>query len=354
MKIKDNKIGQGYPVYIIAELSANHCQDYQKALEMIHKAHQCGVNAIKLQTYLPETITLESDKEEFKLKGGLWDGYTLFELYKKGYTPWEWHQPLMEEANKLGLDLFSSPFDITAVDYLEKINFPAYKIASCEITDHILIRKIAETKKPVIISSGMASKEELKEAINLLIKYGTPKDQICLLKCTSAYPAKLEDANLNTLKDMKESFGVEVGLSDHTLGYTVPLASVALGGVIIEKHFTLDRNGGGLDDPFSLEPEEFKKMVEEVRKIEKVFGNVQYGTESEKDVKKLRRSLYITENLKKGDKLTENNLKSIRPGLGIHTKHYWDLLGKKVNCDIERATPMRFEFLDVGGNLDSQ
>lgn len=348
MKIRQNNIGPGNPTYIIAELSGNHNQNYDTAVKLVYAAHEAGANAVKLQTYLADTITIDSDKEYFKISGGtLWDGQTLHELYSKAYTPWEWHEPLMKLANELGMDLFSSPFDLTSIEYLEKLEWSAYKIASCEITDHILIKRIAETRKPVIISSGMASQIELTEAITLLKKYGTPEDQICLLKCTSAYPTKLEDANLKTLSDMMSHFNILGGLSDHTLGSQVSVVATALGASIIEKHFTLDRESGSPDDAFSLTPLEFKEMVQKVRETELILGSIQYGTDSEHQTKKHRRSLFIVQNIKKGDILTSENLKSIRPGDGLHTKFWWDLLGKKVNKDLDKGTPMDWEYVDL-------
>jgi len=345
-EINKRKIGEGNKTYIIAELSANHNQNYNTAIDLINAAYYAGADAIKLQTYTADTITIDCDKEDFQILGGtLWDGQSLYELYKKAYTPWEWHKDLKKYANKLGMDLFSSPFDVTAVDYLENLDMPAYKIASCEITDHILIKKIAQTGKPVIISSGNASIQDLQEAVDVLRKNGCT--QICMLKCTAAYPAKKEDANLLTIKDMMERFNVIGGLSDHTLGIEVPTISVAMGASVIEKHFTLSRDSGSPDDAFSLTPDEFKKMVESVRMTEKIMGKITYGgVKSEKETKKHRRSLYIVKDMKKGEKFTENNLKSIRPGNGIHTKHYWDIIGKECNQDIEFGTPMKFEFLD--------
>jgi len=345
-QINDNKIGEGCQTYIIAELSANHNQNYDIALKLIHEAKNAGANAVKLQTYRADTITIDCDKEDFKIKGGtLWDGQTLFDLYTKAYTPWEWHGQLKIEAEKLGMDLFSSPFDVTAVDYLENLNMPAYKIASCEITDHILIKKIAETKKPVIISSGNASINDLQEAVDLLRKHGT-KD-ICMLKCTAAYPAKKEDANLLTIRDMIKKFNVIGGLSDHTLGSEVPMISVAMGASVIEKHFTLSRDSGSPDDAFSLTPSEFKEMVDSVRLTEKIIGKIKYnGVKSEKNTKQLRRSLFIVKDMKKGDIFTEDNLKSIRPSNGLHTKHYWDVLGKESNQDIEFGTPMSYSLVN--------
>jgi len=345
--INNRKIGNENPTYIIAELSANHNQIYDNAIKLIDAAYKAGADAIKLQTYTPDTITIDCDKDEFKIKGGtLWDGETLYNLYKKAYTPWEWTKGLKEHANKLGMDLFSSPFDTTAVDYLEKCNVPAYKIASCEITDHILIKKIAKTGKPVIISSGNASVQDLKEAVDVLRQNGCK--QICMLKCTAAYPAKKEDANLLTIKDMMDKFNVVGGLSDHTLGIEVPTISVAMGASVIEKHFTLSRESGSPDDAFSLIPSEFKKMVDSVRLTEKIMGKITYGgVIAEKNTKKMRRSLYVVKNMKKRSKFTEDNLKSIRPGNGLHTKHYWDILGKECNQDIEFGTAMNFDLIKI-------
>lgn len=344
MRIGNTDIGN--KTYIIAELSANHNQKLENALELVREAYKCGADAVKLQTYTPDTITLNSNKSYFQIKGGsLWDGETLYSLYKKAYTPWEWHKELKDEANKLGMDLFSSPFDVTAVDFLESLNVPAYKIASCEITDHILIKKIAQTKKPVIISSGMASKEELCEAVDLLRQNGC--NEICMLKCTSAYPALPEDANLITMKDMENSFGVITGLSDHTLGIEVPIASVVLGAKIIEKHFTLSRNSGSPDDPFSLTPSEFKQMVDSIRIVEKTIGKVLYsGTENEALTKKHRRSLFVCCDIKKGELFTKDNIRSVRPCDGLHTKYYDDVLGKKAVCDIEYGEPLSFEMVE--------
>lgn len=344
IKIGNNIINNESQTYIIAELSANHNQNLENAKQLIKEAHKCGANAIKLQTYTPDTITLNCKKNYFKIKGTLWDDQYLYDLYNKAYTPWEWHKELKEEANNLGMDLFSSPFDTTAVDFLESLDFPAYKIASCEITDHILIKKIAQTRKPVIISSGMASKEELKEAIDLLRENGC--NQICMLKCTSAYPAKPEDANLITMKDMAESFDVIPGLSDHTLGIEVPVTSVALGAKIIEKHFTLSRDSGSPDDAFSLNPNEFKLMVDSIRIAEKSIGKITYGgVKSEDECKKFRRSLFVCKNTKKGEIFTSENIRSVRPGNGLHTKFYENVLGKKANFDIEYGEPLNWKMV---------
>jgi pseudaminic acid synthase len=339
IQIGEKIVGYGYPTYIIAELSCNHNQDMNKAIQLIHEAAKAGADAVKMQTYTPDTITLDCDKDCFQIKNNkLWEGQTLYELYSKSYTPWEWFPTLKQEANELGLDFFSSPFDTTAVDMLESINVPCYKIASCEITDHILIKRIAETGKPVIISSGMASAGELEEAVNVLRKNGTT--QICMLKCTAEYPAKPEDANLMTIKNMMNTFNVVGGLSDHTLGSIVPITSVALGASLIEKHFTLSRESGSADDAFSMTPIEFKNMVDQVRISEKTIGKITYGgVKGEQDMKKFRRSLFFVKDVKQGEVITKDNVKSIRPGNGLHTKYYDEILGKTVNRDIERGTP---------------
>ena len=341
-----NKLIGGDHIFIIAELSANHNQDINTALKLIEEAHKAGADAIKLQTYTADTITLDSDKEEFMIKGGtLWDGGTLYDLYKKAYTPWEWTPTLMKKANDLGMELFSSPFDITAVEHLESHNCPAYKIASCEVTDHILIKRIAETGKPVIISSGCASLEDLESAVHVLRSNGTK--HIVMLKCTAAYPADPADANLRTMVNMKETYNVIPGLSDHTLGPTVPIASVALGGKVIEKHFTLSRDSGSVDDAFSLTPIEFKEMVEYVRIAEKCTGTIKYGgVKSEAVTKTFRRSLYAVCEIKKGDLLSSSNVRSVRPGNGLHTKYYDDILGKKARVDIEFATPISWGLIE--------
>jgi pseudaminic acid synthase len=341
-----NKIIGGNNTFIIAELSCNHNQDINIALKLIEEAGKAGADAIKLQTYTADTMTLDSDKEYFMIKGGtLWDGETLHNLYKRAYTPWEWTPILMKKANELNMELFSTPFDITAVEYLESCNCPAYKIASCEINDHILLKKIAETNKPVIISSGGASLEDLESALHVLRSNGT-KD-IAMLKCTAAYPADPADANLKTMVNMKDTFDVIPGLSDHTLGPTVPITSVALGAKVIEKHFTLSRDSGSPDDAFSLTPNEFKEMVEYLRIAEKCNGCVKYGgVKSEESTKKFRRSLFSVCNIKKGEFISEKNIRSVRPGNGLHTKHYQEILGKKARVDIDFATPISWELLE--------
>ena len=345
--INNRKIGYEYPTYIIAELSCNHNQDINLAYKLIDAASECGADAIKLQTYTPDTITIDCDKPIFRdcLKGTLWEGQTLHQLYSKAFTPWEWHKELKDYANSKGLELFSSPFDVTAVDFLETLDVPAYKIASFEITDHILIKRIAQTGKPVFISSGMASLSDLNDAVSLLRENGTT--QIAMLKCTSAYPAKHEDANLNTIKHMIETFNVVGGLSDHTLGIEVPIASVVLGARVIEKHFKLTDDSGSEDDAFSLNPDEFKKMVDSVRIVEKTLGVIHYdGVNSESKSKKFRKSLFIVKDVKKGELLTEDNVKSIRPNNGLHTRFYEQILGKSAKFDLDKGTPLSWNIIE--------
>lgn len=346
MKINGTIIGKDFPTYIIAELSSNHNQKIETALSLIEKAKECGANAIKLQTYTPETITINCDNDYFRIKNnGLWDGRVLYDLYKEAYTPWKWYPRLKQKAEELGLDIFSSPFDVTAVDFLETMDVPAYKIASFEVTDHILLKKVASTGKPVILSTGITELYEIAETIKILKDHGT-KD-ICILKCTSAYPAKLEDANIKTIKNIRKTFNCVAGLSDHTLGIEVPIASVCMGARIIEKHFTLDRNSGGPDDAFSLEPEEFKKMVDSVRRVEKCLGKVKYEKSlNENKNRMFRRSLFVVRDINKGNIITEEDVRSIRPSDGLHTRHYDNILGRRVNQDIKRGTPLLLSYVE--------
>lgn len=343
--IGGRQIGKGYPTYIIAELSCNHNQRLDLALELVKLAAESGADAVKLQTYRPDTITLDSDRDEFKIKGTIWDGMNLFKLYERTYTPWEWTPILMAEAKKYGMDLFSSPFDTTAVDFLETCNVDAYKVASFEIVDHILLKRIAQTKKPVIVSTGMASLSEIEAAVNCLKSNGS--GPIALLKCTSAYPAKPEDANLANIPNLRDTFNVVPGLSDHTIGPEVPIVAVTLGANIIEKHFTISRDSGSEDDEFSLTPQEFKDMVNSVRITEKSIGQVTYGgVASEISTRALRRSLFVTQTLKQGDIFTPENIRSIRPGGGLHTQHYEDILGKRARIDIECGTPLKWDLIN--------
>lgn len=332
-------------VFIIAELSANHGHDINIAKATIKAAKEAGADAIKIQTYTADTLTIDCDKECFKLNSGtIWDGRTLYDLYSDAYTPWEWQMELMEFAKGLGLIFLSTPFDKTAVDFLEELNIPVYKVASFEIMDIPLIEYIASKGKPIIISTGIATLRDIEEAIEACKRVGN--NQIILLKCTSSYPAKIEDANLMTIPNMRETFGVEVGVSDHTLGITIPIVSIALGVKVIEKHFILDKLIGGPDSSFSLMPHEFKQMVDSVRDAEKALGIVDYSmNEKKKNNRLLGRSLFVVNNIKAGEVFTERNIRSIRPGNGLHPKYYNDIIGKKSNTDIERGTPLDWKYV---------
>ncbi|MGB3750068.1 MAG: pseudaminic acid synthase [Arcobacteraceae bacterium] len=315
--------------YIIAELSANHNGSLKNALDAIKAAKEIGANCIKLQTYTADTITLDCDKEDFIIKGGtLWDGKKLYDLYKEAYTPWEWHKELFEYARSIDIDIFSSPFDKSAVDFLEQFNPSAYKIASFEITDYELIRYTASKMKPIIISTGIATIDEIQDAVNICKSVGN--NNIILLKCTSAYPAPLEDANLATIPNLAQTFGVISGFSDHTLGSTAPIAAVTLGAKVIEKHFILDKSIGGPDSDFSMDKQEFKEMVKNIRDVEKLMGTVDYSmTEKKKKSRQFSRSLYVSKDIQKGEIFTEENIRSVRPGYGKHPKYLDEILGEK-------------------------
>ncbi|MBC7475493.1 MAG: pseudaminic acid synthase, partial [Candidatus Sericytochromatia bacterium] len=325
---------------IIAELSANHNQDFDLAIKTIKAMKESGADAVKLQTYTADTITLDCDNEFFKIKQGTtWDGDNLYSLYKKAYTPWEWQPKLKYYAENLGLICFSSPFDKNAVDFLEKMNVPAYKIASFEITDTPLIEYVASKGKPVIISTGIARLEDIELAIQSCKKMNN--EEIILLKCTSSYPAPFNEINLNTIPDMISRFNTIVGLSDHTLGISVPIASIALGAKVIEKHFILDRSLGGPDSTFSLEPIEFKNMVNSVREIEKALGQVNYElSEKMQKSREFSRSLFVVKNIEEGDIFTDDNIRSIRPGFGLHPKFLNEILGKKATTSLKKGTPI--------------
>jgi pseudaminic acid synthase len=318
-------------VYIIAELSANHNGNLQNALDTIKASKEIGANAIKLQTYTADTMTLDCDKDDFIIKGGtLWDGKKLYDLYKEAYTPREWHKELFDYARSIDIEIFSSPFDKSAVDFLEQFNPSAYKIASFEITDYELIRYTASKGKPIIISTGIATIDEIQDAVDICRKEGN--NDIVLLKCTSSYPAPLEEANLLTIPNLAETFGVISGFSDHTLGSTAPIAATTLGAKVIEKHFILDKSIGGADADFSLDKKEFKEMIDSVRATEKLLGKVDYTmTEKKKQSRQFSRSLYIAKDIKKGEKFTEENIKSVRPGYGMHPKYLKDFLEKNSN-----------------------
>lgn len=340
--INNRNIGTDFPPYIIAELSANHNGSLETALKIIEEAKRCGADAIKLQTYSADTITLNSQNEEFMIRGGLWDGQSLYELYQKAQMPWEWHKPLFDHARALDITIFSSPFDRTAVDLLEDLNAPAYKIASFEAVDLPLIKYVASTGKPMIISTGMADKEEIGEAIQAAYDGGCK--ELVVLHCVSGYPAPAEDYNLLTMVDMAKSFDVPIGLSDHTLDNTTAITAVALGACLIEKHFTLDRNGGGPDDSFSLEPKELQHLCQSAKTAWQALGRVDYGRKSsEQGNAQFRRSLYFVKDLKAGDVIDESSIRSVRPGYGLPPKFYDELLGKKVTQNIVKNSPVKLE-----------
>lgn len=343
--INDRRIGHGYSPYIIAELSANHNGKLDVAMSIIGEAKQAGADAVKLQTYRPDTITLDCDDDDFQIHGGLWNGRTLYKLYEEAHTPWEWHKPLFEHARKIGITIFSSPFDKTAIDLLEDLNAPAYKIASFEAIDHALIRYAASTGKPMIISTGMADDEEITEAVDAARSGGCK--ELAILHCVSGYPAPPEDYNLRTIPDMIARFGLVTGLSDHTLDNTTAIASVALGASIIEKHFTLDRNGGGPDDSFSLEPAEMKALCDGARTAWRALGRVEYGRKSsEQGNVQFRRSLYFVKDMRAGETIAEDCIRSVRPGYGLAPKHFDSLMGRKLKADVAFATPVSWDIVE--------
>ncbi len=330
-------VGTGYPTYVVAEISANHRQKYEEAVKLVRIAKDMGADAVKVQTFTPDTITMRSDREDFRVGGGtLWDGRTLYDLYEEAYMPWEWQPKLMAVATELGLGFFSSPFDPTAVEFLEKIDLPAYKIASFEIVDIPLIERVAKTGKPMIISTGMATREEIGEAVEAARHAGAT--QIALLKCNSGYPAPPEEMNLRTIVDMRETFRLPVGLSDHTLGTTVAEAAVSLGACIIEKHFTLSRSIPGPDSAFALEPSEFRALVQAIRVVEKSLGTVRYGaTPAERKSLPFRRSLFVVRDVKAGEVFTQENVRSIRPGTGLYPRGLNKILGHRRFSSISTA-----------------
>lgn len=342
--IAGRPIGPGHPPYVIAEISANHNGRIENAMALIDAAKAAGAGAVKLQTYRPDTITLDSDAEDFRIHGGLWDGRTLYELYEEAHTPWDWHAPLFEHARKAGITIFSSPFDSTAVDLLEELGAPAYKIASFEAVDLPLIRYVAATGKPMIISTGMADAEEIAEAVAAAREGGCK--ELALLHCVSGYPAPAADYNLRTITDMIERFGVVTGLSDHTLDNSTAIASVALGAALVEKHFTLDRSGGGPDDSFSLEPGELAELVNGTRTAWQALGKVDYGRKSsEQGNAQFRRSLYFVKELKAGELITEDAVRSVRPGFGLAPKFLPEVIGKRVVADVKKNTAVKREVL---------
>lgn len=346
-RIGSREIGDGYPTYIIAEISCNHGQNFDKAVQLIKEAKKAGANAVKFQAYTPDTMTIDCDKKHFLIdNGSIWDGVTLYQLYEKAWTPWEWLGKLKKIANELGLDFFSSAFDVSSVEFLETLDVPCYKIASFEVCDHTLLRRIAKTGKPIIMSSGVSDYDELQESLGVLRDAGA--QSICLLKCTSSYPAPPEDANLLTIRDMRKKFGVVTGLSDHTKGVEVPIAAVCLGAAVIEKHFKLEEKSESADDAFSLTPSEFKQMVDSIRIAEKVIGTIKYQKDGrEQKNQKFKRSLFVVCDMKEGEMFTTDNLRSIRPGDGLHTRHYDYIIGKTCNRNLSRGTPMSLSFVNT-------
>ena len=345
IEIAGRKIGIQHPPYIIAELSANHNGDIQRALKTIEMAKKMGADAIKIQTYTADTMTIDCDSDEFQIHGGLWDGYNLYKLYDWAHTPYEWHQALFDKARELGITIFSSPFDATAVDLLEELNTPAYKIASFEVIDLPLIKRVAQTGKPMIISTGMADFQEIKEAVECARDNGC--EQLVLLHCISGYPAPIDQSNLRTISDIAEQFSVTAGLSDHTLGTVVSVSSVALGACVIEKHVTLSRKDKGADSEFSLEPHELKQLCDDSYMAWQALGVASYERKPvEEQNLKFRRSIYVVDDIKQGDDFSEENIRIIRPGFGLKPKYYEDILGKQAAMDIKRGTALCWKSID--------
>lgn len=345
--IGDRLISEEAPAFIVAEMSANHLMDFDRAVAIMDAAGKAGADAVKIQTYTPDSITLDCEDPCFQLtQGTLWDGTTLYKLYESAYTPWEWQPKLKKTAEEMGLIFFSSPFDLSSIDFLEEMDVPAYKVASPEITDIPFLKKIARTGKPIIISTGIACMADIELALRTCREAGN--EQVILLKCTSAYPAPYEDINLRTMPSMKESFDCITGVSDHTMGSAVADAAVALGAKVVEKHLTLRRADGGADAAFSMEPEEFKEMAENIRRIEKALGKVTYElTPKQKNTRKYSRSLFVAKDMKAGEVFTPENLRSVRPACGLHTMYYEEILGKRITRDARMGTPMSWKLVEL-------
>lgn len=345
ININGRRIGDGAPAYIIAEMSGNHAGDMGRALEMIHVAKEAGADCVKIQTYTPDTMTIDCHNQYFNIEEGTWKGENLYALYQKAYTPWEWQDKLRDEAAKAGIDFLSTPFDMTSVDFLEELGVQFYKIASFELVDIPLLEYIASKNKPIIMSTGMGSLEEITEAVNAI--YAAGNRQLALMKCSSAYPARREEMNLNTIPDMKERFGIPVGLSDHSMGSFSAATAVAMGANIIEKHFCISRAIKNPDSTFSMEPQEFREMVDQVREVEKAFGSVFYGVSAQEESNAcFRRSLFVVQDVAAGERLTPENIRSIRPAYGLKPKYYKEVLGKRAARALKRGTPLSFE--DIG------
>ncbi|MCI8355436.1 MAG: pseudaminic acid synthase [Lachnospiraceae bacterium] len=345
-RIGSKTISRNSPVFIVAEISANHNQDYNRALEIIHAAGEAGADAVKLQTYTPDSITLDCDDECFQInEGTIWDGTTLYKLYSEAFTPWEWQPRLKEEAKKLGLECFSSPFDLTSVDFLEEMDVPAYKIASYEINDIPLIRKIARLHKPMIFATGIAYPEDIRRALDVCVQEGC--EDVILLKCTSSYPTPYEAVNLNVIPTLAKTYDCLTGISDHTMGTIVSAGAIPLGAKMVEKHLTLRRADGGPDGAFSMEPEEFRQMVQQIRILEKALGSSEYVlTDTQKLEHEGSRSLFVVKDIEKGDLLSPENIRSIRPGNGLHTMYYEEVLGKRAKDFLKKGTPLAWELIE--------
>ena len=344
ISINKRKIGPGYPVYIVAEMSANHNMSIERAIKIIKAAKDSGADAIKIQTYTADTLTIDCDNDYFKISGTIWEGKNLYKLYQEASTPWEWQPRLKEVADNLGIDFFSTPFDASAVDFLEQLDVPAYKVASFELVDLPLLKRISQTGKPIIMSTGMATLAEIDEAVRTIQASGS--NQLALLKCTSAYPAPPGEMNLRTIKHLSDTFNVPVGLSDHTLGGAVAIASTALGGCIIEKHFTISRDDGGVDSAFSMEPAELKAMVADIRNVEQALGWVSYEiTEKQKENRVFRRSLFVVQDIEKREVFSDRNVRSIRPGHGLHTRYFEQIQGRKASRAVKKGTPLDWDMI---------